>query len=260
MVRDYSLFDKVILKYIPWIKEQINKSSDNIIRIKIIDIKQEIPELRKKNDAELYWGLKFVLYKYGIDLTLGKTSKDEPLFSIGSIKDIPLPQEIIKLKVETKIPIVSPIEISSSEKRFLIAIIKEIEELELPITQNIIVFNIMIAGTKFAIDQNDEVEDLLDYYHADHKAYYFFGITDALEKYNEITDFIKTYSTNDDEFKLYFDLYSSGVSLMSNIFETEPVPYMKKIIEDIDSLIKEDESADPKFIWEEIKDFIGKME
>lgn len=38
--------------------------------------------------------------------------------------------------------------------------------------------------------------------------------------YNEITDFIKIYSTNEDEFKLYFDLYSSGISLMSNISRT----------------------------------------
>lgn len=35
---------------------------------------------------------------------------------------------------------------------------------------------------------------------------------------------------------------------------------MKNIIEDIDSLIKEDEAADPKFVWEEIKDYIAKME
>ncbi len=257
---DYSLFDKVILKFVPWIREQISKSPDNIIRIKVIDIKKEIPELRKKTDIELYWGLKFVLYKYGIDLTLGKTSKDEPLFSMISIKDVTLPQDIIKLKVDTKITIVSPIEISSGEKRFLITIIKQIEELELPITQNIIVFNIMIAGAKFAIDQNVEVEDLLTYYHADNKTYYFFGITDALEKYDEITDFIKTYSTSEDEFKLYFDLYSSGISLMSGVFEKEPVPYMKKIIEDIDSLIKEDEATDPKLIWEEVKNYVGKME
>lgn len=257
---DYSLFDKVILKFVPWIREQISKSPDNIIRIKVIDIKKEIPELREKTDTELYWGLKFVLYKYGIDLTLGKTSKDEPIFSLISIKDVTLPQEIIKLKVDTKIPIVSPIEISSGDKRFLVAIIKQIEELELPITQNIIVFNIMIAGAKFAIDQNIEVEDLLTYYHTDNKSYYFFGITDALEKYDEITDFIKTYSTSEDEFKLYFGLYSSGISLMSDTFEKEPVSYMKKIIEDIDSLIKEDEAADPKFIWEEVKDYIAKME
>lgn len=257
---DYSLFEKVILKFVPWIREQINKSSDNIIRIKVIDIKKEIPELREKTDTELYWGIKFVLYKYGIDLTLGKTSKDEPLFSMKSIKDVTLPQEIIKLKVDTKIPIVSPIDMSSSEKRFLVAITEQIEELKLPIYQNIIVFNIMIAGAKFAIDQNIEVEDLLTYYHADRKAYYFFGIVDALEKYDEITDFIKTYSTNEDQFMLYLGLYSSGISLMSGVFEKEPVPYMKKIIEDIDSLMKEDEAADPKLIWEEVKGYIGKME
>ncbi len=45
-MKDYSLFDKVILKFVPWIREQTNKSPDNIIRIKIIDIKKEIPELR----------------------------------------------------------------------------------------------------------------------------------------------------------------------------------------------------------------------
>lgn len=257
---DYSPFDKVILKFVPWIREQISKSSDNIIRIKVVDIKKEIPEFREKTDVELYWGLKFVLYKYGIDLTLGKTSKDEPIFSLKSIKDVTIPQEIIKLKVDTKIPIVSPIEILSSEKRFLAAVIAQIEELELPTEQNITVFNIMIAGAKFAIDQNIEVEDLLTYYHVDKKAYYFFGIADALEKYDEITDFIKSYSTNEEQFKLYFDLYSSGISLMSETFEREPVPYMKKIIEDIDSLMKEDEVADPRFIWEEVKDYIGKME
>ena len=53
-MKDYSLFDKVILKFVPWIREQINKSPDNIIRIKIIDIKKEIPELREKTDTELY--------------------------------------------------------------------------------------------------------------------------------------------------------------------------------------------------------------
>lgn len=255
-------YEMTIVKLIPWIREQINKSHDNIIRIKVTDIKKEMgPEFEKISEIELYWGLKPVLYKYSISLETGKTKNDEALYLMKSFKEIILPQDIIKLKVEPKIPIISPTEIASGEKRFLTSIVKRIDELELPVRQNIIVFNIMVEGAKFAIDQNIEVEDLLTYYHADERTYYFFGIADALEKYGEINDFIKTYSTSEEEFKLYFDLYTSGISLISEIYERrESIPYMKKIIEDIDSIIKEDEISDPKFTWEEIKNYVNKIE
>lgn len=272
----YSRIETKIMHLIPWIKEQISKSSDNIIRIKVEDIEKVVGNLEKYSEKikgvkdvsckkcsenELYWILKSVLYEYGISLETGKTKNDEALFLMKSFKEVTLPPDIIKLKVEPKIPIISPTEVPSSEKRFFISIIERIEELELPAGQNTTVFNIMITGAKFAIDQNTEVEDLLTYYHADERIYYFFGIADAMERYGEINDFIKTFSSSEEEFKLYFDLYVSGISLISEIYESgESIPYMKKIIEDLDSIMDEDEISDPKFTWQEVKDYIYRIE
>ena len=97
----YSIYEKNISKLIPWIIEQVNKSPDKILRLRIIDIKKEMgPELEDKNDTDMYWGLKFVLYKHGINVELGSTKNDEKILKMKIIRDSGyIPKEIYKAKI-----------------------------------------------------------------------------------------------------------------------------------------------------------------
>ncbi len=56
-----------IEQLIPWIYVQIKKSSDKYIRMRLSDIKKDIGEIFENvNDADLYWGLKQILFDLDI--------------------------------------------------------------------------------------------------------------------------------------------------------------------------------------------------
>ncbi len=73
-------FEKVIKPYIPQIKEDIAKSSDDKARYKIEDvIKMMGPIFGTVSYSDIYWGLKFILYGEDIIVDSGKAKDDSKL-------------------------------------------------------------------------------------------------------------------------------------------------------------------------------------
>lgn len=76
----YSKYAVGIQKSIPWIKEEIEKSPDGMIRVKNEDIRKEMGgEFVKKNDTSVYWGLKYCLFQEGIVVETGTKNTGEKL-------------------------------------------------------------------------------------------------------------------------------------------------------------------------------------
>ncbi len=72
----YGKYAVAIAKSVPWIKEEIEKSKDGMIRVKVEDIAREMgPDFIKRHHTSLGWGLKYVLFNEGIVVDAG-THKD----------------------------------------------------------------------------------------------------------------------------------------------------------------------------------------
>ena len=72
----YAKYAQAIAKELPWLKEEVNKSSDRKIRIKAKDIKKVMgADFAVKSDKAVYWALKFVLFHEGLVVETG-THKD----------------------------------------------------------------------------------------------------------------------------------------------------------------------------------------
>lgn len=68
----YTKYAVAIHKSIPWIKEEIGKAKDGIIRVRNEDIRNAMGgEFVKKNDNSVYWGLKYILFQEGIVVDTG---------------------------------------------------------------------------------------------------------------------------------------------------------------------------------------------
>lgn len=84
----YSKYAVAIAKSIPWIKEEIGKSKDDLIRVKNVDIRKEMGgEFVKKNDTSIYWGLKFVLFNEGIVVETGTHANGDKLLLMRLAND-----------------------------------------------------------------------------------------------------------------------------------------------------------------------------
>lgn len=84
----YSKYVRAIDKHTPWIKEEIAKSKDGIIRIKNIDIRREMgKEFENKNETSVYWALKFVLFNEGIVVETGTHANGDKLLVMRLAND-----------------------------------------------------------------------------------------------------------------------------------------------------------------------------
>jgi len=84
----YSKYAMAIQKHIPWIKEEIEKSKDNVIRIKNFDMRKEMGgDFAKKNETSIYWGLKFVLFNEGIVVETGTHANGDKLLLMRLAND-----------------------------------------------------------------------------------------------------------------------------------------------------------------------------
>lgn len=84
----YSKYAVAIQKSIPWIKEEIGKAKDGLIRVKNEDIRKEMGgEFVKKNDTSVYWGLKYVLFQEGIVVETGTKNTGEKLLIMRNADD-----------------------------------------------------------------------------------------------------------------------------------------------------------------------------
>lgn len=69
--------DGEYVSILQWIQQQIDKSPDNTIRMKIVDIKKVLgPEFENKRDYVILEGLKRALINYGIDVRCRTYKKD----------------------------------------------------------------------------------------------------------------------------------------------------------------------------------------
>ena len=263
---DYSQYENVLKKLIPWIMEQIEKSPDKIIRIKAKDIAHEMgPEFEKKEYIDLYWGIKYILQGYGIIIETGIAIDKDNLF-VMKLSEEKIISKPVKKSVDIKIPIVSPEDIPSTEKRFFSEMIKHIESMELSYEEKIKFFDVMVEGSKFILTSFHEFEKDLEWYHADVKMSYVSGFRDALDKFNEILTYLSTYA-NEKDISEYFDLLVIGVNFIQNIIETgERLPEIINVVKDID-LIKKGEFQKGPFmvqigqerLWNAIKYYINNM-
>lgn len=63
----YGKYVKAIQPYVQWIKDSIEHSKDDTIRMKIKDLAKELgKEFDKLQDTSIYWGLKYALFAEGI--------------------------------------------------------------------------------------------------------------------------------------------------------------------------------------------------
>lgn len=84
----YGKYAVAISKSVPWIKEEIEKSKDSVIRIKNSDIRKEMGgEFIKKNDTSIYWGLKYVLFQEGIVVETGTHANGNKLLLMRLAND-----------------------------------------------------------------------------------------------------------------------------------------------------------------------------
>lgn len=84
----YSKYAAAIQKNIPWIKEEIGKSKDGMIRIKNEDIRKEMGgEFVKKNETSVYWALKYILFQEGIVVETGTKNTGEKLLIMRNAND-----------------------------------------------------------------------------------------------------------------------------------------------------------------------------
>lgn len=93
MTEDICIYDtkNAIEKLVPWICEQINKSSDRYIRMRLSDLKKEMGKtFEDMYDAEFYWGLKPILFDLGIvtGSTILKDGTDAITMRMKTKKDI----------------------------------------------------------------------------------------------------------------------------------------------------------------------------
>ena len=84
----YGKYALAIAKHTPWIKEEIKKSKDGIIRIRNVDLRKEMGgDFVKKNDTSIYWGLKFVLFNEGIVVETGTHTGGDKLLVMRLAND-----------------------------------------------------------------------------------------------------------------------------------------------------------------------------
>lgn len=94
----YKKYGMAIEKIVPWIREEIEKSKDSIVRVRNSDIRKEMGgEFVNKNETSIYWGLKFTLFQEGIVVETGThTSGDKLLLMRLANDDDKLPESLAK--------------------------------------------------------------------------------------------------------------------------------------------------------------------
>lgn len=73
----YSKYKNAIAPHLQFLKDEIEKKADGMIRVKVDDIAKAMG-MPVKHPTSIYWGLKFVLFNEGIVVTTGQTIHDEP--------------------------------------------------------------------------------------------------------------------------------------------------------------------------------------
>lgn len=94
----YAKYAEAISPLLGWIRENIEKSLDGKIRVRIKDISKEMgPEFEKKSDTAIYWGLKYVLFQDGLVVETGSSIAREKLLIIrkGTPED-KLPPSLVR--------------------------------------------------------------------------------------------------------------------------------------------------------------------
>lgn len=94
----YKKYGMAVEKIIPWIREEIEKSKDSVVRVRNSDIRKEMGgEFVNKNETSIYWGLKFTLFQEGIVVETGThTSGDKLLLMRLANDDDKLPESLAK--------------------------------------------------------------------------------------------------------------------------------------------------------------------
>ncbi len=73
-IEDISSYENAIMKFVPWIKENIHASPDKKIRIRTKDIAKVMGKyFERKGNEDIYWGLKYILFLDGIVVESGRT-------------------------------------------------------------------------------------------------------------------------------------------------------------------------------------------
>lgn len=94
----YKKYGIAIEKCIPWIREEIEKSKDDTVRVRNSDIRKEMGgEFVNKNETSIYWGLKYILFQEGIVVETGThKSGDKLLMMRLANDDDKLPESLAK--------------------------------------------------------------------------------------------------------------------------------------------------------------------
>lgn len=94
----YGKYAEAISRHIEWIKEQIGRTKDGHVRMKVNDIAKEMgPDFVGKDERSTYNGLKYVLFHEGIYVELGTHKDGDKLLIMRLATDADrLPQHLSK--------------------------------------------------------------------------------------------------------------------------------------------------------------------
>ncbi len=103
----YGKYIKAIAPQLDWIEEEIEKSKEGSIRMRVADIAKEMgKEFTTKHETSVYWGLKYSLFQDGIvvDQTTHKDGS-KILVMRQATEDDRLPQSLSKyLDTDVDVP------------------------------------------------------------------------------------------------------------------------------------------------------------
>ncbi len=84
----YGKYIVAITPHIAWIREEIEKSKDGIIRMKTNDLATEMgPIFVKKNPTSIYWALKYIMFHEGIVVDTGTSKLGDKLLLMRKATD-----------------------------------------------------------------------------------------------------------------------------------------------------------------------------
>ena len=97
----YSKYRIGLEPQVPWLREEIGKSKDGSIRVKVNDILKTITQnvggTVGRHSTSVYWGTKYILYQEGLWVTQAKTKKgDDALVIRKATEDDKLPPSLLK--------------------------------------------------------------------------------------------------------------------------------------------------------------------
>lgn len=85
---EYDAYRKVINPHVAWIKDQIDKSKDSIVRVKIKGVRDTMgSDFTNKHDNTIYSRLKDILLENGIKVRMGHVENKEKLLIMENVKD-----------------------------------------------------------------------------------------------------------------------------------------------------------------------------